>query len=190
MTSTREQIVASAAGLFWRRGFHHTSVDLIVQDAGVCKGNFYHYFPSKDALGLAVIDAWAGEYERHLFGTDFGAPRPPLERLEGFIDAIVEAQKDMAFVGCPLARMALEMGDLDESFRQRIDHVFRIFRGKLEAVLAEAGVEEASNFSRYLLATIQGGFLLAKVERDRGVLYAISRQLKRQLRHQLMERVA
>lgn len=187
MNATQEQIVSSAAELIWQRGYHNTSVDQIIQAAGVCKGNFYYYFPSKNSLGLAVIDAWARQYEEDLVRPVLSEERPPVERIEAFIDATVESQAQSGYVGCPLGRLALEMGDLDESFRNRLDQAFDRWRGELAAVLARAGVDDPRDFAQFLLAAMQGAFLLTKVEHDGEVLDSIAGQLKELLRGRIPE---
>jgi AcrR family transcriptional regulator len=54
-----------AAGLFLQRGYENVSLNDLIADAGVSKGAFYHWFPSKDALVAALAersarDAFAG----------------------------------------------------------------------------------------------------------------------------------
>jgi len=183
LADTRDQIIHAAADL----GYHNTSVDEIIRDAGICKGNFYYYYSSKEDLGLAVIDAWVQGYEEEIFARALAADRPPLQRLEQFLDATVEAQTENDYRGCPLGRMALEMGDLRESFRCRLDQAFEIWRRKLSGSLREAGLAaaDADSLARFLLAATQGGFLLTKVERDGAVLQGIADQLKAQLRGRL-----
>lgn len=192
MTETRDQIIRVAAELIWRQGYNNTSVDDIVREAGVCKGNFYYYFSSKENLGLAVIDVWVEGYEEGVFARAVADDRPPLRRLEDFIDATVEAQAEDDYPGCPLGRMALEMGDLRESFRCRLDEAFDGFRRSLTGSLREAGLEaaEAESMARFLLAATQGGFLLTKVERDGAVLQGVADQLKAQLRGRLLPAAA
>ncbi|YCK34968.1 TetR/AcrR family transcriptional regulator [Actinomadura sp. ATCC 39365] len=46
----RQRLLAEATRLFAARGFEGTSVQEIVQAAGVTKGAMYHYFDSKDDL--------------------------------------------------------------------------------------------------------------------------------------------
>lgn len=50
MTGVRERLLETASGLFAERGFAPTSVQDIVEAAGVTKGAMYHYFSSKDDL--------------------------------------------------------------------------------------------------------------------------------------------
>jgi AcrR family transcriptional regulator len=55
--ATREQLVAEATRLFAERGFEATSVEAVLDAAGVSRGSLYHHFKSKEALFEAVLDA-------------------------------------------------------------------------------------------------------------------------------------
>src|SRR3990172_11532540 len=57
--STKEQILQTACRLIHRKGFNNTSLEDILRESGVGKGNFYYYFKSKDDLGYAVLDRLA-----------------------------------------------------------------------------------------------------------------------------------
>ncbi len=55
--ATREQLVGEATRLFAERGFEATSVEAVLDAAGVSRGSLYHHFKSKEALFEAVLDA-------------------------------------------------------------------------------------------------------------------------------------
>ena len=55
--ATREQLVAAATRLFAERGFETTSVEAVLDAAGVSRGSLYHHFKSKEALFEAVLGA-------------------------------------------------------------------------------------------------------------------------------------
>ena len=55
-TSTRERLVKTAHGLFYRDGFHTVGLDRILDEVGVTKTTFYNHFESKDDLILAVLE--------------------------------------------------------------------------------------------------------------------------------------
>ncbi len=185
LTETRQQIVQRAAEIISRQGYHRSSVDEIVRAADVCKGNFYYYFPSKTALGLAVIDAWADEFFDLVVFPSLSAPAEPLARLERFIDVAVEAQRQNGYLGCPLGRMALEMGDLDEAFRERLEAVFHRWCSSLAEVLSEGGADRPAEQARFIMATLEGALLLAKVQADGEGLDRTAARLKAVLRQQL-----
>src|ERR1700754_504277 len=46
----RAEILDRAAALFVQHGYDNVSLNDLIADAGVSKGAFYHWFPSKDAL--------------------------------------------------------------------------------------------------------------------------------------------
>jgi AcrR family transcriptional regulator len=82
---TRERLVEAACDLFVRDGFAATSLDAIVERAGVTKGALYHHVADKRALYLAAYDAAhvrLAERIREL-SVD-GRGRPP---FEVFVDA-------------------------------------------------------------------------------------------------------
>lgn len=54
---TRERLVEVAAELFGERGYEATSVEAVLQQAGVSRGSLYHHFASKGALFAAVVEA-------------------------------------------------------------------------------------------------------------------------------------
>lgn len=55
---TRSRILAAAADLFSKTGYDATSVAELCQAAGVSKGAFYHHFPTKQAVFLALLEQW------------------------------------------------------------------------------------------------------------------------------------
>ena len=50
-----------ASGLFLRHGYDNVSLNDLIADAGVSKGAFYHWFPSKDALIASLAERSARE---------------------------------------------------------------------------------------------------------------------------------
>jgi Bacterial regulatory proteins, tetR family len=50
----RSEILDQAIALFLSRGYDTTSLNDIIAEAGISKGAFYHYFPSKEALIAAL----------------------------------------------------------------------------------------------------------------------------------------
>jgi len=86
-TTTREQIVAAADGLFYRQGFAHTSFADIAEAVRISRGNFYYHFKTKDEILDAVI-------AQRLAGTRAMLARweaesdDPADRIRSFIDTL------------------------------------------------------------------------------------------------------
>lgn len=81
---TRRGLLESATLLFEQKGFAATSVQEIVERAGVTKGAFYHHFASKEEVLLQIHDEYiefqVGAIERMLAETD-----DPVRQLEGLV---------------------------------------------------------------------------------------------------------
>jgi len=64
----RQEILSVAGELFQNQGYVHTTVDSIIQKAGVAKGTFYYYFKSKeeilDALVREKVDQLCEQYRK------------------------------------------------------------------------------------------------------------------------------
>ena len=186
--NTCQQLVASAADLIWRRGYSRTSVDDIIRSAEICKGSFYHHFSSKESLGLAVIGAWTDHFGAHI-GANLSEAHTPEENLHAILDAMVSAQEESGFLGCPLGRLALEMGDVSEVFRQRLQQGFDNLSELFTTYLRQAGLveSEAQEQGRCMLATLEGALMLEKVNGGGGVLRSLIATMKTDVSHRLVE---
>jgi AcrR family transcriptional regulator len=58
--------MASGQDLFARRGIRATTVDQLARKAGISKGAFYHFYPSKEALFFAIVDQVEEEIQGRL----------------------------------------------------------------------------------------------------------------------------
>jgi AcrR family transcriptional regulator len=85
----REQLLELGAELFAARSYGEVPVDEIAERAGVSRGLLYHYFPSKRAFHLAVVDRALAEVRRLLTPDPELAPMAALEgsltRFFGYI---------------------------------------------------------------------------------------------------------
>ncbi|MDA8244386.1 MAG: TetR/AcrR family transcriptional regulator [Elusimicrobia bacterium] len=58
----RSRILAAAARLFTRQGFHGTSTRDIAAEAGVSLGNIYNYFGTKEEIFVSLLRRYEAEY--------------------------------------------------------------------------------------------------------------------------------
>jgi AcrR family transcriptional regulator len=63
---TREQVLAAAARVFAKRGFHATSLDAIAEEAGFSRGAVYYNFADKEELFLELLDRRCAERAQDL----------------------------------------------------------------------------------------------------------------------------
>lgn len=61
-SQTREKILNAATKVFFENGFEAASVKMILEEAQVVTGSFYHFFPSKEALFQCVVEEYLHNY--------------------------------------------------------------------------------------------------------------------------------
>jgi AcrR family transcriptional regulator len=54
----RTQILDAAVRCFARRGYYETTIEDLVAETGLSRGALYVYYPSKEAIYLAIADRW------------------------------------------------------------------------------------------------------------------------------------
>jgi AcrR family transcriptional regulator len=83
---TRQTLLDAAAVEFAREGFDRANINTISTQAGFAKGTIYNYFPSKQALLLALIDSIAQEHLDYM-QVALQPIEDPLQRFECFFQA-------------------------------------------------------------------------------------------------------
>ncbi|PJB44213.1 MAG: TetR/AcrR family transcriptional regulator [Deltaproteobacteria bacterium CG_4_9_14_3_um_filter_63_12] len=66
----RRQVLARAAELFAERGYHKTTIDDIVQRAGVARGTFYLYFRDKRSIFDELLDSFIHDIDERIIRID------------------------------------------------------------------------------------------------------------------------
>lgn len=136
---TREALIRYGTELLTEQGFLSTGIDAVLKHLSVPKGSFYHYFPSKQAFGHAVIDNYghyfARKLDRHLLDDSL----PPLRRIARFIDDAKAGMARHAYRrGCLIGNLSQELSASHDDFRERLEAVFRDWQARLAACLAAA----------------------------------------------------
>lgn len=86
--STRERILDVALDLFGTRGVDAVSLDEIARVVGVRKQTVLYWFPSKDELVDAVLEAAAAELVVVIDAAGRAAPDDPLDRIDAVVRAV------------------------------------------------------------------------------------------------------
>ncbi|WP_084955523.1 TetR/AcrR family transcriptional regulator [Thermoactinospora rubra] len=191
VSNARERLVEAACRLMLSRGYASIGVAEICARADVRKGSFYHFFESKQALTLEVIDGhWARE--RAAWISVLRAPEPALERLEKLFRHQLEAQRaalvtDGAVHGCLLGNLALELSNQDSVVRARLEEIFGEQVALIQEVLDDAVAEgvipvPGPSLARALVAQLEGQVMFAKIANDPDVLGDLWDQAKLLLR--------
>jgi TetR/AcrR family transcriptional repressor of nem operon len=145
ISTTREKLLEVAFDLIWDSSYGSVSVDDICKRAGVNKGSFYHFFPTKADLAMAAYRArW--ETVQPIFEGLFSPEYPPLERIRRWCAHVYTVQEEQALkyghvCGCPYASVGAELATQDERIRASSEELIYRGRSYLERAISEAIAE-------------------------------------------------
>ncbi|MCU7946990.1 MAG: TetR/AcrR family transcriptional regulator [Candidatus Thiodiazotropha sp. (ex Cardiolucina cf. quadrata)] len=188
-TDTKDRILATARELFHGRSYADVGIKEICTLAKVQKGSFYHFFPSKQELAMAVIDDMSDDWAHGFVAEAFDEALPPIERLDYMVDAVYYWQKaaknaEGRMPGCLFGNLALEVSTRDEVLRARLNAVFEKASARFHEALEQA-VElgempplDTAATATAMLAYLEGIILLAKTRNDPDVVRILGPAIK------------
>ena len=166
---TRARIVEEAAALIHERGVAGTTLEDVKAAAEVSGSQMYHYFPDKDDLVQAVIDHNATgivSRNRKVLGGANG-----VEAWRKMV--IAAARRTKAKGGCALGSLVGQLAESDPEARVLIASGFDQWAAAIGDGLRSLHAEgklppgvDPDDLAITLLATLEGGLLLAQAQRS------------------------
>ena len=165
---TRTRLVTGMAELLWDRGYVGTSPAAVLAHTGVGQGSLYHHFAGKQQLAIAAIEANAETLQAAAQATLL-ADGTAYERLERFLLRDREVLR-----GCRIGRLTQDPEVVaDDALRAPVEQTLRWLREAVTEVVATgqrrgelADTVPAEHLAATVLATLQGGYVLARAEQD------------------------
>jgi TetR/AcrR family transcriptional repressor of nem operon len=177
--SSKQKILDEAAKLIHTKGFNNTSIQDILDATSVTKSNFYYHFDSKEKLGFNVLQVRTQQFTDLIIEPSIGNTQlTSLERINGFLDRLLAlAHMPEGELGCPFGNLAQEMSAIHEPLRQSLSEFFTLCVDRMEGCFDDgkrAGELHSDLPSRelaeFILAQLQGAFLLRKTHKDVGIM--------------------
>ncbi|MCH4090131.1 TetR/AcrR family transcriptional regulator [Acetobacter sp.] len=136
--NTREILIEEGLKAFLMNGFDGIGIQPILRNAGVTKGSFYNFFPSKEAYALEVIDAYSFRYEElrlRIFACDIS----PLNQLWRYFEELeTEIKQAQEVAGCLYGVLSQTSTPHNEVLRNRVKVAFANWQEQLTILLEEA----------------------------------------------------
>jgi len=136
---TRETILDAAFQEVHRHGFQAASLSNILAKTGLTKGALYHHFPTKDDLGLAVIDEVVREGLDAMMFAPLRESDAPFDTLLDIVRRKAQrADLENVSLGCPLNNLMQEMSPLNAAFKKRLNAVLATWQSAVADALVRA----------------------------------------------------
>src|SRR6516162_11260458 len=170
--ATRARIVRVAADLFHKQGVGATSPDQIIEVSGTGKGQFYHYFKSKEGLVHEVLQTYLDDITKGTAPLNYDIKS--WQDLERWFLSNIELQKRFRMTrGCPFGTIGNEVTENDELIRQDLSLIFEVVKAKLAAFFIKEKAKratppgaDAEALADFCIAAVQGAMLMGKIKRS------------------------
>ena len=179
---TRKQLVATTAALLQRQGYHATGLSQIVEESGTPRGSLYFYFPGgKDELTISALEAASHDWRARIDATIAAAPDLG-QAVEDVCRLLADDLASSKYQnGCPVAAVALETAATSKQVREAVESHFADWNHSIAGRLTARGMPAAAarSLATFVLASVEGALLLAKVQRSREPLLTVGAMLKK-----------
>ena len=187
----KKNLLDVAQRLMLAQGYAAVSVGAICEAAGVTKGSFFHYFKSKEALGLELLAYyWANATQRIQTELARAPERSAAQKAFDLIDFFAnEAQQGgMLAQGCLVGHFAQSLSESHPTIRETTVQYLDEWRDLMSAILREALAENPSaDFDPdatavHFIVVLEGTLILAKAKGDPSLVQIHAEQFKTYLR--------
>lgn len=175
---SRERIIESATELMFRDGYEATGIQSVVEAARVPRGSFFHHFPSKEQLGIVVLERYARASEQRQIASFENDRQSPTARLVSFFTAANDRIVADDFTkGCLIGNFTLQLSNTSEPIRQAlaaaadqtIDRIARVLQAAKDNDELDRSVD-AVELAELIWSSWEGAVLRSKLSRTEHIL--------------------
>jgi len=175
---TRERILDVAYEAVVEKGFAATSIEELVEAAGITKSGFFYHFRDKNDMARQLFERFLGEDEtivETLAARARELSDDPLQSLLIFLNLYAQMMDDMETLhpGCMVAAVTYQERLFDDAVRQmNVDYLVRMgryFRDWLEEVVATNPPQievDLDALADHLTVIVEGAIIYSKALRD------------------------
>ena len=187
---TRQEIIRKAAPIFNQRGYDGAALSDLMKATGLEKGGIYRHFSSKEALAAEAFDyAWRETLNARIH--DLDATSNTVDRLKQLVANFID-RRGIIPGGCPLLNTAVDTDDGNPVLRERARRALRDWRGYIISVI-RTGIHarqirpkvEAKKVATFIISSLEGAFMVYRLERTEETLRAVQVHLDRYLETEL-----
>lgn len=184
---TRQLIIEQAASIFNQKGIAGTSIDEVLDAAGVAKGCLYGHFESKEALSYAAADFLLQKLAERREAV-IAREKTARAKLHALLDTHRDPLNSFFTGGCPILNLSTEADDtnpvIKEKIQMTIQSVTRLFAGIIRAGIKSGEFSKELDpdvFSVKMFAAIEGGNMICRTMNHNKYMLSIIKSLKDEL---------
>jgi TetR/AcrR family transcriptional repressor of nem operon len=172
--NTRDKLIEISIQAMSIKGFNNTGIAEILAVAKVPKGSFYHYFKSKDDLGLAIIEHYGQQLRAGLNDHLAIAEGSALTRLRGYFETILTYfESKLGSCNCLLGNLGQELSMQNAVMRDAIFVHYRALENVIADCLRQAKAEgelashqDEQMLAKMFFASWEGCLVRARLEQS------------------------
>jgi AcrR family transcriptional regulator len=160
---TREALLEAAIALFYQQGIHATSIDAILEKAGVARQSLYLHFASKDGLIAEFLRVRDERWRCGMNSYIEQASNAPDDRLLAIFDFLAAWFAEPGFNGCAFINTAVEYTDPQHPFRALVSHHKQLVQAEIQTLCETAGLVHPETLACQLALLMEGAIVTAQV---------------------------
>ena len=183
VSDAKQRLLDATIDLIWLHSYGAVTVDNICERAGVKKGSFYYFFPSKTDLVVAALDGHWHKVKAEL-DRIFAPTLSAVDRLRNYFEWVYRRQLEMKektgrVVGCPLCSIGSETSNSDTVICTKVQELMSNYSGYLERVirdLQKEGVvkkQDVAAQTQGLFAHMHGVLGQARIQNDPEIIRSL-----------------
>ncbi len=178
LTGSRKKLLDAVTSSIREKGYAATGVDEICGKAGVTKGAFFHYFPSKKSAAIAAVDDWSKKCDAFFAAAAYHQFDDPLDRVLAYLDfRKTMVRGPIAEITCIAGTMIQEVYNTHPDILQACHDCIASHAATVEADIAEAmkryRIREpwtAESLAQHTLVVLHGAIIMAKAKENIAVV--------------------
>lgn len=186
-SKTADQILDLAEMLIQTRGYTAFSYQDIADGIGIRKASIHYHFPSKNDLGVAVIERYSNRFGTALGEIAADESTSSMTMLNHYVEPYIRFSKTPDEV-CLCGALAGEILALPEDMRQWVDRFFESHQNWLSKILTR-GAERGEfvlnappeKMARFIFGALQGALLVKRTTGDTSQMRDVIAVLKSHL---------
>jgi TetR/AcrR family transcriptional repressor of nem operon len=179
-SETRGKLLDAARDVIRTKGYAGSTVDDICAAARVTKGSFFHYFDSKEELGVAAIERFGAMAATLFASAPYRCESDPRDRVLGYVDFRISLLRgEVPLYTCLIGTTVQEVYATHPNLRAVCDRVLSEHVAELTRDLAAAkdcyapdAPWDPESVGYFIQCVLQGAFIFAKAKQGPAIAAA------------------